>query len=175
MQSRDSGQMVEEAFAAVPDWSREAKRSFSWDPSRALIASIRSYQRHAARRGPIASLGRKLAVLRHRFWSVITGADIPINTTIAGGLVLPHPNGIVIHPSAVIGPNCLLFHQVTLGMGRDGVPTLGAGVDIGAGAKLIGRIMVGDRAIVGANAVVLSDVPAGATVVGIPARIVAPS
>lgn len=72
----------------------------------------------------------------------------------------------------MIGPNCLLFHQVTLGMGRDGVPTLGAGVDIGAGAKLIGRIMVGDRAIVGANAVVLSDVPAGATVVGSPARII---
>lgn len=109
---------------------------------------------------------RKVAVIQHRFWSVVTGADIPINTILGGGLLLPHPNGIVIHPSSVIGPNCLLFQQVTLAGG----PILGGHVDIGAGAKVLGAITLGDHAVVGANAVVTQDVPAGVTVVGIPAR-----
>ncbi len=50
----------------------------------------------------------KLATLRHRFWSVVSGAEIPLNAVrIAGGLLLPHPHGVVVHPEAVIGPNCL--------------------------------------------------------------------
>ena len=102
----------------------------------------------------------------------MTGADIPINTRIGGGLLLPHPNGIVIHPSVVIGPNCLIFQQVTLGMAHGGVPTLGGHVDVGAGAKVIGRVRLGDHSNVGANAVVTIDVPEGATAVGVPARIV---
>lgn len=101
-----------------------------------------------------------------------TGTDIPLNSRIAGGLLLPHPNGIVVHPESEIGPNCLLFQQVTLGSLATGAPTLGGNVMVGAGAKLLGGITVGDNARIGANAVVLEDVPAGATVVGIPARIV---
>lgn len=86
--------------------------------------------------------------------------------------MLPHPNGVVIHPRANVGPNCLIFQQVTVGNG-DGadVPKIGGHVDIGAGAKLLGGIIVGDHARIGANAVVLQDVPEGATAVGIPARI----
>ena len=158
--------------ADKPDWSRESKRFFEWSPSRSLIASIRSYQRHADSRMPWAVMLRRLCVLRHRFWSTITGADIPLNSHIGGGLFIPHPNGIVIHPGAAIGPNCLLFQQVTIGMGAgDGVPTLGGHVDVGAGAKIIGGVTIGDHARVGANSVVLADVPAGATAVGVPARI----
>jgi serine O-acetyltransferase len=163
--------MMEEAFAAEPAWGREAKPAFAWDPPRSLIAALRSYQRHAARRGPIAAIGRRIAVLRHRFWSVVTGADIPLNARIAGGLMMPHPNGIVVHPAAIIGPNCLLMQQVTLGLGRDGVPTLGAGVTIGAGAKVLGGIHLGDECFVGALSVVARNVPARALVVGIPARV----
>jgi len=85
---------------------------------------------------------------------------------------LPHPNGVVIHPSVVIGPNCLIFQQVTLGMAHGGVPTLGGHVDVGAGAKVIGRVRLGDHSNVGANAVVTIDVPEGATAVGVPARII---
>jgi serine O-acetyltransferase len=155
------------------DWSREAKGTFEWAPSRALLSSIRDYQRHTDRPRPWSVLAKRWAVLRHVFWQAVTGADIPINTRIGGGLLLPHPNGIVIHPSVVIGPNCLIFQQVTLGMAHGGVPTLGGHVDVGAGAKVIGRVFLGDHSQIGANAVVTLDVPEGATAVGVPARIIA--
>jgi serine O-acetyltransferase len=84
---------------------------------------------------------------------------------------MPHPNGIVIHPDAEIGPNCLIFQQVTLGTGSGGAPKLGGHVDVGAGAKILGGVTIGRDARIGANSVVLDDVPPGATAVGIPARI----
>lgn len=155
--------------ATEPDWQREHKNTFDWNPSRSLLASIRAYQDAS---GPLCILQKKIAVLRHRFWSVVTSADIPINSRIGGGLLMPHPNGIVIAPDAEIGRNCLLFQQVTIGHASGGVPTLGGHVDVGAGAKILGPVRVGDHARIGANAVVVDDVPEGATVVGIPARIV---
>lgn len=140
----------------TPDWQREAFANWSWNPSRALLRSIRDYQNAC---GPFASARRKLAVARHRFWSVVTGADIPINSSIGGGLLIPHPNGIVIHPEARIGCNCLIFQQVTIGATSRGIPTIGGHVDIGAGAKIIGPVHVGDHSRIGANAVVRTDVP----------------
>jgi serine O-acetyltransferase len=138
-----------------------------------LLASIRSYQRFPSTRGYWTNVPRCLAVLRHRWWSIVTGADIPLNCRLGGGLLLPHPNGIVIHPDAKIGPNCLLFQQVTIGVIDAGAPTLGGHVDVGAGAKIIGAITVNHHAKIGSNAVVLCDVPEGATAVGIPAKITA--
>lgn len=152
--------------ATVPDWSREHKSFGRWNPARALLASVRDYQRA---RG---SIGRRWAVLRHRFWSVVTGADIPVTVKIGGGLLLPHPNGVVISPFSTIGPNCLVFQQVTIGATRKGSPTIGDHVDIGAGAKVIGPITIGDHAQIGANAVVTIDVPDHGIAVGIPARLV---
>jgi serine O-acetyltransferase len=169
--SRDEGDLIV-VSAEVPDWSRERKDVFEWAPSRALIASIRAHQRYASSRGWWAALSRRVAVLRHRWWSVITGADIPLNCRLGGGLLMPHPNGIVVHPDAEIGPNCLLFQQVTIGTrGAGGAPRIGGHVDVGAGAKILGGVTVGKDARIGANSVVLNDVPAGATAVGIPARI----
>jgi serine O-acetyltransferase len=117
---------------------------------------------------------RKCQVLAHRFWSAVSGADIPLNAHIDGGLQLPHPNGVVIHPDAIIGPNCIIFQQVTVGTreGSPRVPCIGGDVSLGAGAKVLGGIRVGDHACIGANAVVLCDVPDRATAVGIPARII---
>jgi len=155
-----------------PDWSRESDARQGWAPSRALLRCIRTYQRAAASRNPLWRLVKMVAVLRHRFWSAVTGADIPLNSNLGGGLLLPHPTGVVIHPRATIGPNCLIFQQVTIGAGAvPGLPTIGGHVDIGAGAKILGGITIGDHAKIGANAVVVHDVPAGATAVGIPARI----
>ncbi len=151
--------------AELPAWSREAKGLFEWAPDRSLLASIRAYQHAAARRGPIASMQRRLAVLRHIFWSAVTGADIPIFCRIGGGLRMPHANGIVIHPKAQIGPNCLIMQQVTIGSsGKGGVPKIGGHVDISVGASILGPVTIGDHALIGAHALVVKDVPAGAVV-----------
>lgn len=156
----------------TPDWSRETPRVF-WDPGRKLLKSIRQYQKWDAKRGIFAAFARKLCVLRHRFWSVVTGADIPLNSKIGGGLLIPHPNGIVIHPDAEIGVNCLIHQQVTIGTKRTGgYPKIQGHVDIGAGAKVLGDITIGKHALIGANAVVTKDVADGCTVAGIPARVI---
>ena len=151
----------------IADWTRETPRQF-WDPGRKLLLSIRRYQYWHQRRGAIASIVCKGLVLRHRFWSVVTGADIPLNCQIGGGLLIPHPNGIVVHPGAKIGVNCLIFQQVTIGS-RDafGYPEIGGHVDIGAGAKILGRVNIGSHARIGANAVVVKDVTAAAVAVGV--------
>lgn len=159
--------------AETPDWQREHKSFFAWSPSKSLLASIRRYQNTTRLMFPFSKLIQVVSVLQHRFWTVFTGADIPINTKIGGGLLIPHPNGIVIHPSVTIGPNCLILQQVTLGSNEIGdTPIIEGQVDIGAGAKLIGNIRVGKHAKIGANAVVITDVPAYATAVGVPARII---
>jgi len=156
-----------------PEWEREQCPTMSWQPARQLLRTVRDYQRARSRGGVTSAVTSKVAVLRHRFWSVVTGADIPLNACIDGGLLLPHPNGVVIHPDAQIGPNCMFFQQVTIGTGpRPGVPRLGSHVDVGPGAKILGGVVIGDHAVIGANAVVLDDVPAGAVAVGIPARII---
>lgn len=152
--------------AEIPDWSRETPQRF-WDPGRQLLTSIRRYQSLRHRTGLIPQLICKVLVLRHRFWSVVTGADIPLNCRIGGGLLIPHPNGIVIHPQATIGTNCLIFQQVTIGArGQEGLPVIGGHVDVGAGAKILGNLTIGDHAQIGANAVVTKSVPAHGTAVG---------
>lgn len=164
---------IEVVSATTPDWSREHKAFFVWNPSRALLASIRKYQLYSNSNNISSLIFKKLAVLQHRFWSAITGADIPINTQIEGGLLIPHPNGIVIHPDVSIGVNCLIFQQVTLGSANGSKPPqIGGHVDIGAGAKVLGNIQIGDHVKIGANAVVLINIPTGKTAVGIPAKII---
>jgi len=158
--------------ATEPDWSREAVQRGQYEPWKRLLRTIRRYQ---SATGPLARILRPVTVLKHRFWSVVCGADVPINASIGGGLIMLHPQGIVIHPQAEIGPNCLIFQQVTLGMGPiPGLPKIGGHVDIGAGAKILGGVHIGNHTKIGANAVVISDVPEQATAVGIPARIIQP-
>ena len=149
--------------ATAPDWSREAPMR-AYDPPRRLLRAHHKYQTA----GPIM---RRYWVLSHRFRSAVTGADIPLTCQIGGGLRIPHPNGIVFHSDSVVGPNCTIMQQVTLGTDRSGrAPRVGGHVDIGAGAKIIGAIHLGDHVQIGANAVVTKDVPDHAIAVGIPAR-----
>lgn len=162
----------EQTSATDPDWSREKVENYS--PGRSLLRAIRDYQRASRGSGPASWALKKSAILRHRFWSAVAGADIPVTCQLGGGLLLPHPVGIVIHPEAEVGPNCLLFQNVTLGAGGPipGFPKLGGHVDVGAGAKILGGVTIGAHARIGANAVVLSDVPAHGVAVGVPARLV---
>jgi serine O-acetyltransferase len=116
-----------------------------------------------------------LARLVSHFGRWLTGIEIHPGATIGRRFFIDHGMGVVIGETSVIGDECTLYHGVTLGgtswdKGKRH-PTLGNGVVIGAGAKVLGPIVLGEGARVGSNAVVVKDVPAGATAVGIPARI----
>ena len=104
----------------------------------------------------------------------ITGIEIHPGAKLGRRLFIDHGMGVVIGETAEVGDDVLIYHGVTLGglSGQPGKrhPTIGSGVAIGAGAQVLGPIRVGDNARIGANAVVVAAVPAGETVVGIPAR-----
>ncbi|MBN2701828.1 MAG: serine O-acetyltransferase [Methylothermaceae bacterium] len=106
----------------------------------------------------------------------LTGIEIHPGAHIGQRFFIDHGMGVVIGETAVIGDDCTLYHGVTLGgtSWKKGKrhPTLGRNVVVGAGAKILGPIQVGDNARIGSNSVVLKDVPPGATVVGIPAHVV---
>lgn len=105
-----------------------------------------------------------------------TGIEIHPGATIGKGLVIDHGDGVVIGETTVIGDNVTLYQGVTLGgTGKETGkrhPNIGNGVTIGAGAKVLGPITIGDHSKVGAGSIVIKDVPAGCTVVGNPGRIV---
>src|SRR5690349_12766077 len=137
--------------ADMPDWSREKPRRF-WDPSRKLLLAIRQCQYWHNRGGLLSYFVSKIVILRYHFWTAVTGADIPLNCNIGGGLLIPHPNGIVINAGVTIGVNCLIFQQVTIGTrSTPGVPVIEGHVDIGAGAKILGPVCIGAHARVGAK------------------------
>ncbi len=106
----------------------------------------------------------------------VTGIEIHPGATIGRGLVIDHGAGVVIGETAEIGDNCTIYQGVTLGGTGKNVgkrhPTLGNNVMIGAGAKVLGPLTIGDNAKIAAGAVALHDVPADSTAVGIPARVV---
>ena len=105
-----------------------------------------------------------------------TGIEIHPAAIIGKGLLIDHGFGVVIGETAVIGDDCTLYQGATLGGvgGERGKrhPTLCNGVTVGAGAKILGNVEIGNNAKIGANAVVLCDVPSGATAVGVPARVI---
>jgi serine O-acetyltransferase len=132
--------------------------------------------------------------LTHRLWThdlkwparvlsnvarLFTGIEIHPGAVIGRRFFIDHGMGVVIGETAVIGDDCTLYHGVTLGgttwqKGKRH-PTLGRDVVVGAGAKVLGPLMIGDGVRIGSNAVVVKSVPAGATVVGVPGRIIEPA
>ena len=112
-----------------------------------------------------------------------TGIEIHPGATLGRRLVIDHGMGVVIGETAVVGDDCLIYHGVTLGgkiqASRDETigkrhPTLGNGVLVGAGAAILGPVTIGDGATVAALSVVLTDIPAGALALGIPAKVKKP-
>ncbi len=128
--------------------------------------------------GSVPLLGSVLKQLNH----LLTGADLAWQADIGPGLVLHHPTGVVIGPFVSIGPSCVIQQGVTLGgvtlgagAGEDGgrwdSPVLGARIQLGPGSRVLGPVRVGDGSVVGANAVVVRDVPAESVARGVPARL----
>jgi serine O-acetyltransferase len=103
----------------------------------------------------------------------VYGIELPSTCTVGRGVRIEHQGGIVIHGATVIGDECIIRQNCTLGIRRldrrDDAPVLARGVNVGAGAVILGRVTIGEGAAIGANAVVLTDVPAGALATGVPA------
>ena len=143
-----------------------------------MLTSLLATQWHALR---LYRLSRRMdeagrpgvAVVLLQLGKLISGIEVDHGAVIGEGTVFIHGNGIVIGPGSVIGSNCKIFHQVTIGT-QDGTayPVLGNDVVIYPGAKVIGAITIGDRAIIGANAVVTKNVGPDETVAGNPAVVV---
>lgn len=106
------------------------------------------------------------------------GIELPYTVKLGRRVIIEHQSGIVIHGDSWIGDDSIIRQGVTLGnryIDRPfDAPKLGARVNVGAGAKILGQVSIGDDANIGANAVVLSDLPTGCTAVGIPAKIIKP-
>lgn len=137
------------------------------------VKAVRSHRKaHWCYKHGLFFLARMISQISRRR----TGIEIHPGATIGKRLVIDHGMGIVIGETAEIGDDCLIYHGVTLGgTGKDvgkRHPTIGNGVLIATGAKVLGPFTVGDGARIAANAVVLSEVPAEATAVGAPARVV---
>jgi serine O-acetyltransferase len=121
-------------------------------------------------RMPFSSLYKVLKTVSE----VLTGIELPCEVTLGRRFRIDHFGGIVISGDAVFGDDCVIRNGVTVGLrhtGSRGAPVLGNRVDIGAGAKILGAIRIGDDVLIGANAVVLTDVPSNSVAVGIPARV----
>lgn len=157
---------------------REDFAAHERDPWRQGVWALVVYRFGRWRYGVRPAFLRKPLSLIYKFLKItvqiLTGIDIPCETRIGRRLVIEHFGGIVVSGDTVIGDDVVLRHGVTIGLkhtGNPGAPIIGNRVDIGAGAKILGAIRIGDGAVIGANAVVLKDVPPGALAVGIPARI----
>ena len=117
-----------------------------------------------------------LARLISQIARVLTGIEIHPGATLGAGILIDHGMGVVIGETAELGDRITIYHGTTLGgTGKEKGkrhPTVGNNVVIGAGAKILGNISIGSNSKIGANSVVLDDVPEGATVVGIPGKVV---
>lgn len=122
-------------------------------------------------RAPLSILYR---VMYRRVRNVY-GIELPYSVELGRNVVFEHQGAVVIHGCAKIGDGCIIRQGVTIGNRTLDkpfeAPTLGKNVNVGAGAKILGGLTIGDDAVIGANAVVLKDVPAGALAVGVPAVI----
>lgn len=135
--------------------------------------AVASYRLAHALRGRLGPPGRLASALLFWLMRHFYGCSIASTARLHGGLILPHPQGIVVGPGAVVGPRAWIYQNVTIGgaPGKAGLPSVGSDSRIYAGAVLAGPIAVGDQAVVGANAVVVRDVPPGSIVRAAPVEI----
>lgn len=126
--------------------------------------------RPALLRKPLSLIYRVMKTMSQ----ILTGIDLPCEVTLGKRFRIDHFGDIIVSGDAVIGDDVLIRNGVTIGLRKTddpGSPVIGNRVDIGAGAKILGRIRIGDDVLIGANAVVIRDVPNNCMAVGVPARI----
>lgn len=163
------GRLIREDWAANGrDWTRPGFRAIAVH----RIGNWRLGLRPRILRAPATLLYRTLfRYVRNHY-----GIELPYEVRLGRGVVIEHQGGIVIHGQTEIGDGCIIRQGCTLGARRlsapHDAPRLGRRVNVGAGAVIAGAVSLGDGAEIGANAVVLTDVPPGALAVGVPARIV---
>jgi serine O-acetyltransferase len=112
--------------------------------------------------------------INFKFVQILTGIELPCEVSIGHNFVIDHFGGIIVSGYAKFGDDCRIRNGVVVGLRRveeKAAPVIGNNVDIGAGAKLLGPITIGDNCVIGANAVVLTDVPANSIAAGVPATI----
>jgi serine O-acetyltransferase len=158
------------------DLARYPKRPWLKEQSIWALAVYRFGQRVDRRKPGLARwLLERVYWLIYRVTETLTGISIPKSVQVGPGLRIHHFGTIIVHADAILGANCTLRHGVTIGNRHDDgpVPVLEDDVDVGAYAQILGGVRIGRGAKIGAMSVVLHDVPAGGTVVGNPARLVA--
>jgi serine O-acetyltransferase len=158
---------------------REDLRSYGGDPTRRGFWTMVVY-RFGRWRYSISSRALRLPFsFAYKLLKIIseslTGTELPCEVVVGKRLRIEHSFDIVVSGDAVIGDDVVIRNGVTIGLrheGQRGSPVIGSRVDIGAGAKILGPIRIGDDVSIGANAVVIRDVPSGCIAVGVPARVV---
>lgn len=154
------------------DYERHG-RSLS-DPGLWTLATFRYGQWLDQQAKPVRLVGSKIYGALLIGIQAFTGNAIFKDTKCGEDLTIPHGRNILIHPESEIGDRVTIEHQVTLATtrGRPGAPKIGNDVFIETGAKILGPVKIGDGAVITANSIVATDVPAGATATGVPARII---
>ncbi|HZK82653.1 MAG TPA: serine acetyltransferase [Humisphaera sp.] len=163
-----------------PDWqadlNRYPRRPFLKEQSIWAIAVYRFGRRNDRRpNGVFKKFGNRLYWLMYRFVETLTGISIPKDVQIGPGLKIHHFGNIFVHKDAILGANCTLRQGVTIGNRHEGgpAPVFEDDVELGAYAQILGGVRIGKGAKISAMSVVMSDVPPGATAMGIPARVIA--
>jgi serine O-acetyltransferase len=130
--------------------------------------------RYGVRPAVLRKLFSLIYKILHKIIQIIAGIDLPCEAEVGTGFIIDHFGGIVVSGYAKFGDHCRIRNGVVVGLKNveePGAPVIGDYVDIGAGAKVLGKIRIGNNVLIGANAVVLSDVPDNSIAVGVPAVI----
>lgn len=130
--------------------------------------------RYGVRPAILRKLFSLIYKILYKFIQIITGIELPCEAEIGSNFIIDHFGGIVVSGYTKIGDNCRIRNGVVIGLKNIeevGAPEIGNNVDIGAGAKVLGKIKIGNNVLIGANAVVITDVPDNSIAVGVPAVI----
>jgi serine O-acetyltransferase len=149
------------------EWTRPGFRTLAWH----RFGNWRMTVSSKLLRAPLSMVYR----WGYRHCRNVYGIEIPYTAQIGRGVIIEHQGGIVVHGASVIGDGSIIRQNCTLGLRSldrlDEAPIIGKRVNIGAGAVIMGRVVIGDDAAIGANAVVMTDVPPAALAAGVPAKV----